>query len=49
MSKEHINKHLRLKNVRTNNSAQLNGISDHGYLFKNHYNENMKLNRLMME
>jgi len=49
LSKEHIRNHFNLKNLEKNAVTIVDALSEHGKLFKKHYNENVRLNRLFME
>ncbi|KAE9523127.1 hypothetical protein AGLY_016468, partial [Aphis glycines] len=49
LSKEHIRNHFNLKNLEKNSVTIVDALSEHGKLFKKHYNENVRLNRLFME
>jgi len=49
LSKEHIHNHFNLKNLEKNAVTIVDALSEHGKLFKKHYNENVRLNRLFME
>jgi len=48
-SKEYIYNHFNLKNLEKNYVTIVDALSEHGKLFKKHYNENVRLNRLFME
>lgn len=48
-AKEHIHCMLGLKHLENNRVTIADALTEHGYLFKKKYNENVQLNRLFME